>query len=227
MRERSKDRLYTLLPGHHRARDAEERRPLQALMRLLAEELEIVEADVDALYDNCFIETCEPWAIPYIGDLVGARPLRPFGEDGGGLRAHVANTLAYRQSKGAAAALEQMARDVTGWPAVAVEFFQSLVWSQNLNHVRPAALGAASIRDAEAALATGGPFETACHTGAAGRTTGTSRESTTVSGAHSTQWETTRTPSPNSGAPSRSTKGSSDPTTSRSPTCSPLWVRPS
>ncbi len=174
MAERSPDRLYALLPAHLRARDAEEGRPLQALMRLLGAELEVVEGDLDTLYDNWFIETCEPWAIPYVGDLVGVRPLRPFGEHGGGLRGHVANTLAYRQAKGAAAALEQMARDVTGWPAVAVEFFQRLIWSQNVNHVRPGALGTASLRDAEAARAAGGPFETAAHSGGAGQASGAS-----------------------------------------------------
>ena len=149
MRDRLEDRMFQLLPNHHRALDAEEGRPLEALMRLLANELEIVEGDIDQLYDNWFIETCEPWVIPYIGGLVGARPLRPFGESGGGLRAYVANTLAYRQAKGAAAALEQMAHDVTGWPSVAVEFFQRLVWSQNINHIRSASFGSASIRDAD------------------------------------------------------------------------------
>ena len=160
MRDRSQDRLYDLLPGHHRARDAAEGRPLQALMRLLTEELNVVEDDLDQLYDNWFIETCEPWAIPYVGALVGARQLRPFGETGGALRAHVA--------------LEQLARDVTGWPAVAVEFFQRLIVSQNLNHVRPAAFATASLHDAEAARLTGGAFGQACRTGAAGPAAGRS-----------------------------------------------------
>jgi hypothetical protein len=168
MPDRAPDRLFQLLPGHHRALDAAQGAPLQALMRLLAAELDIVEADLDQLYDNWFIETCEPWVIPYIGDLVGARRLRPFGEDGGGLRPHVANTLAYRQAKGAAAALEQLARDVTGWPAVAVEFFERLVWTQSLNHLRPEALGTVPLRDAEAARMTGTAFGMQCHGAAAG-----------------------------------------------------------
>jgi hypothetical protein len=168
MPERAPDRLFHLLPGHHRALDTAQGGPLQALMRLLAAELDIVEADLDRLYDNWFIETCEPWVIPYLGDLIGARRLRPFGEEGGGLRAHVANTLAYRQAKGAAAALEQLARDVTGWPAVAVEFFERLAWTQNLNHLRPAALGTASLRDAEAARMAGTAFGLQCHSAAAG-----------------------------------------------------------
>ena len=85
-----------------------------------------------------------------------------------GLRSYIANTLGYRQAKGTAAAIEQIARDVTGWPIVAVEFFQKLIWSQHVNHVRPGALGTASIRDAEAARLTEGAFGTACHSAAAG-----------------------------------------------------------
>ncbi|HEX8261927.1 MAG TPA: hypothetical protein VF547_03530, partial [Allosphingosinicella sp.] len=169
MHKRPPRALFELLPQHLRNRDAEVGRPLEALTGLLAEELRIVEQDIDQLYDNWFIETCEPWVVPYIAALVGARGLRDIGGGEAGLRSFIANTLGYRQAKGTAAALEQMARDVTGWPIVAVEFFQRLVWSQNVNHVRPEAPGIASVRDAEAARAAHGPFETACHLAGAGR----------------------------------------------------------
>ncbi|WP_260583502.1 hypothetical protein [Sphingopyxis sp. PET50] len=82
--------------------------------------------------------------------------------------------MGYRQAKGTAAALEQIARDATGWPVVAVEFFQKLIWSQHVNHVRPGALGTASIRDAEAARLTEGAFGDACHSAAAGPADGAS-----------------------------------------------------
>ena len=52
-------------------------------------------------------------------------------------RAQVANTLAYRRRKGTAAVLEQLARDVTGWNASVVEFFQLLATTQYMNHLRP------------------------------------------------------------------------------------------
>ncbi len=159
MRDTSLDRLYRLLPGHIRASDANEGRQLQALMEILASELEVVEGDIDALYDNWFIETCEDWVVPYIGDLVGARMLRPFGD--GSLRAYVANTLSYRQAKGTLAVIEQLARDVTGWPAVGVEFFRRLIQAQNVNHVRLGNLATVSLRDADAASLIGSPFETA------------------------------------------------------------------
>lgn len=172
MRNRPPRALFEVLPQHLRVRDAEVGRPLEALTGLLAEELRIVEQDIDQLYDNWFIETCEPWAVPYIAALVGARGLRDIGGGEAGLRSFIANTLGYRQAKGTAAALEQMARDVTGWPIVAVEFFQRLIWSQNVNHVRPDAPGIASVRDSEGARAAHGPFETACHTAASGPAAG-------------------------------------------------------
>jgi hypothetical protein len=161
VRDNSIDRLYRLLPEYLRARDADEGRPLQALMQVLGRELETVESDIDDLYDDWFIETCEDWAVQYIGDLVGARALRDFGQ--GALRAYVANTLSYRQAKGTLAVTEQLARDVTGWAAVGVEFFRRLAQTQNINRVRLDNLTTVSLRDADAASLTGGPFETATH----------------------------------------------------------------
>lgn len=166
--------LIELMPQHLRNRDAAEGQALEALMGVLGAELSTVERDIDQLYDNWFIETCEPWVIPYIGALIGARPMRSFGGNEVGLRSYIANTLSYRQAKGTAAALEQVARDVTGWPVVAVEFFQRLIWSQNVNHVRRDALGTASIRDAEAARLSEGAFDLACHSAAAGPADGAS-----------------------------------------------------
>jgi len=161
MRNSAIDRLYQLLPGYITARDADEGRPLLALMQILTRELELVERDTDQLYDNWFIETCENWAVSYIGDLVGARALREFGE--GSLRAYVANTLAYRQAKGTRVILEQLARDVSGWPAVAVEFFSLLQQTRNVNRQKGGVPATMSLRDADTAALTGGPFERAAH----------------------------------------------------------------
>ena len=46
--------------------------------------------------------------------------------------------------------LEQLARDVTGWPARVVEFFELLTTTQYMNHVRPHAAATADLRDADA-----------------------------------------------------------------------------
>ena len=160
------ERLYQLLPAIHRLRDAEQGLPLRALLAVIEQELTALEADTARLYDNWFIETCDEWTVPYIGDLVGARPIRPIPSAGVSARAWVANTLAYRRRKGTALVLEQLARDVTGWPAAAVEFFQRLATTQHMNHVRLASAATASVRDAaraDLAWASAGAFDPFAH----------------------------------------------------------------
>jgi hypothetical protein len=117
-------------------RDVEEGEPLRQLLALITQQAGILEEDLEQLYDNQFIETCAPWVLPYIGDLIGYRSLHPIGPDQLTPRAEVANTIGYRRRKGTASVLEQLARDVTGWNARAVEFFQLLGWTQFMNHIR-------------------------------------------------------------------------------------------
>ncbi|MGH8720343.1 MAG: hypothetical protein ACREU4_00055 [Burkholderiales bacterium] len=157
------ERLYKLLPAVHRLRDADQGEPLRALLHVIEGEFERVEADIANLYDNWFIETCDEWVVPYIGDLLGVRPIRPVPSAGVSTRAYVANTIAYRRRKGTAVVLEQLARDVTGWPARAVEFFQRLTTAQHMNHVRLAPHFTASVRGAAATELADGAFDPFAH----------------------------------------------------------------
>ncbi len=127
------DRLYNLLPAIYRIRDAEKGEPLRSLLGIIEKQVDAMRGDIDGLYDDWFIETCADWVIPYIGDLVGNKPLHEIKQL---RRADVAKTIYYRRRKGTAAMLEEMARDVTGWGAHVVEFFQLTGWTQNLNHLR-------------------------------------------------------------------------------------------
>src|SRR5258708_12971995 len=70
------DRLYKLLPTVYRRRDAEQQWQLQALLHVIAEQVNIVEEDIAQLYENWLIQTCPDWLVPYISDLVGHN-LRP------------------------------------------------------------------------------------------------------------------------------------------------------
>ena len=141
------DHLYRLLPAVYRQRDAEQGYPLRDLVEILAGQATVLERDIFQLYENWFVETCEAWVVPYIGDLIGVRgTTAPLSR-----RAEVANTLGYRRAKGTAAVLERLARDVTGWPARVVEYFERLETTQYANHVRPAQPAHASLRDANAA----------------------------------------------------------------------------
>lgn len=173
MRDRISSDLFQRLPGHFRVRDAEAGHALRALMELFRAELQVLERDIDQLYDNWFVETCEPWVLPYLAELVGARPMREIGTDQAGLlRAYVANVLQYRQAKGTAAVVEQVARDVSGWSVVAVEFFQRLTTAQHVNHLRPEAPAFADVRQAASARRSRGPFSAIPHAAAAGTPAG-------------------------------------------------------
>lgn len=181
------DRLYELMPAFYRERDEREGAPLRDLLRIVAEQADIVHQDVQLLWDNFFIETCQRWAIPYIGDLVSNNLLHDAGNLkapdtarellGGDLtgpdlrppnavrtRADVAKTIYYRRRKGTLPMLEELARDVTGWAAHAVEFFELLIWAQNLNHLRMHSTGCPDLRDPERVDRLNGAFDFMSHT---------------------------------------------------------------
>ncbi len=171
------DRLYELLPDVYRQRDAEQSWPLRALLQVIAEQVHVVEADIAQLYENWFIETCQDWVVPYIGDLVGYQIVHEAGEPGdiitpqGRLRNKiliprraVANTLRYRRRKGTLALLELLANDVAGWPSRAVEFYTLLGWTQSLNHLRLKRGQTVDLRQGEALDLLNGPFDSLAHT---------------------------------------------------------------
>ncbi len=158
------ERLYALLPAVYRIRDEQQGHPLRALVALIAQEFEALEENVEQLYDDQFIETCAEWVAPYIGDLIGYRPLHGVAPGVASPRAEVAHTIGYRRRKGTAAMLEQLARDVTGWPARAVEFFEQLATTQYMNHVRLHAPASADLRSLPRMQQQGGPFNAVAHT---------------------------------------------------------------
>ena len=171
------DRLYELLPVVYRQRDAGQGYPLRALLQVIAEQVDVVQDDIRQLYENWFIETCEDWVVPYIGDLVGYRIVHEAGEPGdvttrAGLqrnkilipRRDVANTIRDRRRKGTLAVLESLARNAAGWPAHAVEFFRRLGVTQSINHVRLDRGQTVDLRRGAALDRLGGAFDALAHT---------------------------------------------------------------
>jgi hypothetical protein len=143
-------RIFDLLPQIYRLRDAETGNVLRELIEVIADQVDVLDEEISQLYDDQFIETCARWAAPYLGDLIGYRVLNDAVPAVASPRAEVANTIGYRRRKGTAAVLEQLARDVTGWPARAVEFFERITATQYLNHPRPAARATVDLRNHEA-----------------------------------------------------------------------------
>ncbi|MEO0998513.1 MAG: hypothetical protein AAFX58_13435, partial [Pseudomonadota bacterium] len=171
------DRLYELLPVVYRMRDAERGDRLKALLRVITEQVNLVEDDIAQLYENWFIETCEDWVVPYIGDLVGYDAFPDAGlpagnaalRDTGGTgvlfpRREVANMVRYRRRKGTLAVLELISNDVAGWPARAAEFYRHLGWTQALNHQQAGRGRVIDTREGGALELLDGPFDELAHT---------------------------------------------------------------
>jgi hypothetical protein len=164
-------RLFDLLPAFLRLKDAQIAQsknlslgPLQSLTMLIEEQLAVVANDLDQLYDDQFIETCAPWVIPYIGDLIGYQAVHGIASAVASPRAEVAHTIAFRHRKGTVLVMEQLARDVTGWGAHAVEFFQVLATTQYMNHLRPDNHYAPNLRRWQAGAYMNTGFDCTAHT---------------------------------------------------------------
>lgn len=159
--------LNSLTPSQQHAlaalQDKQQRGPLKSLIAILAEQIEVLQESLYQSYDDLFIETCQEWVVPYIGDLVGSRGLSDFPGTPYSLRAAVADTIGNRRRKGTAYGLEQLAHDVTGWPANIVEYFQLLCTAQFMNHIRPQNLSFADVRRADWGLPET-PFDTKART---------------------------------------------------------------
>lgn len=161
------DWLYDALPEVYRVRDAAQGHPLRALLAVLGEQGDVLQDEAARLYDNQFIETCEEWLTPYLGALVGYRPMHDVGPVS--QRALVGRWIELMRSKGTAATLEDVARGAAGWPASVAEHFQNLSHNQFMNHIRPGVHGAIDTRDAARLEALGGAFDSAHYSVDAGR----------------------------------------------------------
>jgi hypothetical protein len=150
--------LYRVLPGLYRSRDANG--DLERLMAVFGHEFARLRANLDTLWRDFYIDSCQDWVIPYIADLVDTGML--FNQ-GARNRADVKNTMKWRREKGTLAGLEDIAAEIGGWGARAVEMMSRLVWSQNLNHLRPDAIHAVNLANGTPLTRLRTPFDPACH----------------------------------------------------------------
>lgn len=170
------DRLYKLIPAIYRIRDEESDGPLRALLSVVSEQVDVIQRDMEQLYDNWFIETCDEWVVPYIGELVGHKPVVPStGEITDPHiqarnrwlfpRREIANIVRYRRRKGTLPVLEEIALDTAGWHAMAVEFRKQVAATPNLRFGdQDSAPNLPNFRESEQADYFGGPFNTVGHT---------------------------------------------------------------
>jgi hypothetical protein len=157
-------------------RDAAEGDPLRDYLRVIAEQVNVLEDDILGLYDNWFIETADDWAVAYIGDLVGWSPvdaagLLPAGVSGRDLardaamvpRRDVANTVRHRRRKGTRMLLEDLAEDVAGWSARAVELYRLLRFCQHVDYLELKRGRTVDVRQLERLERINTPFDDEAH----------------------------------------------------------------
>src|SRR5215510_8897333 len=138
--------LFTRLPEIYRIKDAEQfpPDPLRDYLALIENAFGSIHENIEQLYHDLFIESCDDWVVPYIGDLLGTSHLKG---DPWTLRADVADTIALRRRKGTLGAVELLTFNLTEWGVHCVELFEHMVWNQHLNHQRPDVGGPAPYRD--------------------------------------------------------------------------------
>lgn len=122
------DKLWRLLPEVYRAADAEqspdEKGPLRELVERIGVQVAVLRRSIDRAWEDQSPETCDAWAVAYLGDLLATNIL-PYLDDRA-RRLDVAKTIYYRRRKGTLAVLEELASDLTQWDVKVVEFFRRL-----------------------------------------------------------------------------------------------------
>jgi hypothetical protein len=163
------EKLWEMIPEVYRHEDGLGDRPgvLRALVEVLASQAAIVRRSHDRLWEDQFIELCEDWAVPYLGDLVGTRLVSAL--DLRARRVDVAKTIYYRRRKGTPAVLEELIGDMTGWEGTVVESFRRLARARHRLDPPPGALvghftrtspgGWADLRSPRNAELVGGAFD--------------------------------------------------------------------
>ena len=175
--------LYQLLPAVYRLRDSERGFQLRELLQVIQQEVDVVQANITQLYENQFVETCEPWGVPYIGELVGIKRARGVEQRNDpservrrrqslcAPRREVADAVRHYRRKGTISVLEDLANIVADWPARAVEFYELVARSKGISHFTPAIGeeavqpfgGTLNVRDTKSVAQVDRPFDQSAH----------------------------------------------------------------
>ncbi len=167
------EKIWEMIPSIYRHEDglAENKDVLRGIVEIIAAQAVILRRSQDRLWDDQFIELCDDWAVPYIGDLLGTRLLTA--QLSRARRIDVAKTIYYRRNNGTPRVLEELISDISGWDGKLVEAFQRLARARHGLDPHPARLagrftgtlpgGWADLRSAVGSELSDGPFEEYYH----------------------------------------------------------------
>ncbi len=127
------DLLYRSLPGLYR--DKDERGELRRFLEIMALPLAELEASVEQLNHDFFIEECREPFVGLLGDLVGVEvdPTSPERVQ----RAEVLDALEFYRTKGLGVPLQRFAESLSGFPAALVDFSQVVAQVPFLDSLNP------------------------------------------------------------------------------------------
>jgi hypothetical protein len=164
------EKLWELIPPVYRFEDGVADNPnvLRSLVEVLGEQAAIVRRSSDRLWEDQFIDFCDDWAVPYLGDLVGTRMVSAF--DRRGRRIDVAKTIYYRRRAGTLAVLEELVADIAGsepgWEGSVAEEFRRLLRHPHGLDAAPAAVGRLTATPAHGLADLRSPRGAEAHSGA-------------------------------------------------------------
>ena len=168
------EKIWEWIPGVYKEEDGLGVKPdvLRSVVVIMARQAAIARRSIDRLWEDEFIELCDDWAIPYIGDLVGTRLVHELNRRG--RRVDVARTIFYRRRKGTLHVLETLIRDIGDWEGVVVESFRRLARTRHGLDPEPVGLegfvtrtppgGWAKLISTRGAELVDGPFDEMAHT---------------------------------------------------------------
>ncbi len=168
------EKFWEMIPAIYRHEDGLADNPdvLRSIVEVMGEQAANVRRSHDRVWEDQFIELCNDWAVPYIGDLVGTRLVSALNTRA--RKVDVAKTIYYRRRKGTPAVLEELISDITSWEGQVVEGFRRL--GRTHHGLDPLSVyetarftgtppgGIADLRFAHAAEISGGAFDEFYHT---------------------------------------------------------------
>ena len=110
--------LFQSLPGLYRDKDTSG--SLRRFLEIMGLPLAELEASIDQLHEDTFIERSRAALLPLVGDLVGADVDPTLSERA--QRTSVRDAIAFYRTKGLADALARFTEDLTEWRATLVDF---------------------------------------------------------------------------------------------------------
>ncbi len=121
------EKIWALVPEVYRNADglAERSGRLRALVEILAGQAAVARRSVDRLWADTRADEADDWAIPYIGALIGARPVNALNR--AAQRANLGRTILYRRRQGTVRLTELLADDIADWDAIASEGFLRVI----------------------------------------------------------------------------------------------------